>query len=75
MGTVVVDHRGCLFDPIAGLYTFYIYQSDNIVEIWLCTVAYSGWNQGNYIIEALYTEGVRSYTTLRAAEYIDLRVF
>ena len=75
MGNAVVDHRGYLFAPIDGEYTFYIDLSDNIVEIWLGSYAYSGWNRKNADIEALFTEGVQSYTaTYSAAEYIPIRV-
>jgi GLEYA domain len=76
MGHAVVDHRGYLFAPIDGLYTFTINLEDNIVEIWLGPYAYSGWTRGNANIEAYNSEGPGlSYTApFSAADYIPIRI-
>jgi hypothetical protein len=75
LNQVAVDHRGYLFTPIAGEYTFHIDFTDDMTDFWLGPDAYSGWNRTNVFMELLYPDNAISKTaTYNAAEWVPIRV-
>ena len=75
-----LNHRGYLFAPSTGLYTFAITNPDDIVLIWEGPAAYEGYTTGNSDIVATftYTDGNaqdRSFQVeLIEGEYYPIRI-
>lgn len=77
----IINHRGFLFVPESGTYTFTINAIDDLMYIWLGAVAYSGWNR----LDALQTAnsnpannvagGPASFSqVLQAGTYLPIRI-
>lgn len=80
---VAINHRGYLFAPQSGIYTFYFRASDDITHLWVGTNAYgSGWDRANANIEQLYNIGVANpedqvvkyQITLQQGQYVPIRI-
>ena len=75
LGIVAVDHRGYLFAPLDGDYTITINGNDNIVLVWIGSLAYSGWTRANAVLESRFPDPPASTTvTLTASEWFPIRV-
>jgi hypothetical protein len=76
-GYIVLQHRGYIFAPISGTYTFTVHNGDNDVLIWLGANAYSGYTKANAaLIDADFLTGQDYSTTLQleAEQWYPLRV-
>jgi len=80
LGTVTVAHRGYLFAPLDGEYTFSINEEDNIVLLWTRSIALSGWTRDNADLEKTLPSSsgdstiVSTVLSLNAGELVPIRV-
>lgn len=75
---VVVDHRGYLFAQQDGVYTFSNPAADDIVLLWLGSLAYSGWTRSNAVLEQQWSGSQQPKTftaTLTKGKYYPMRIF
>jgi GLEYA domain len=79
-----LDHRGYLFAPIAGHYTFTVSGVDDIVLFWTGVNAQGGWTRDNADLVIaygddpsgnIYSPGDGSFTvTMTQGEYLPIRI-
>jgi GLEYA domain len=74
-GFLIVNHRGFLFAPQSGTYTFQFGLTDDIALLWVGLVAYSGWNRTNAAMVAVNSvPGATVAVPLIAGTYTPIRV-
>ncbi|KAH0336202.1 glycoside hydrolase, partial [Aureobasidium melanogenum] len=72
---MVLNHRGYFFAPTSGDYTFSIPTVDDAAFFWLGDVAYSGFNEFNYLLLDNQADGTQNATvTLTAGSYYPIRL-
>ncbi|KAH0419318.1 glycoside hydrolase, partial [Aureobasidium melanogenum] len=72
---MILNHRGYFFAPTSGDYTFSIPTVDDAAFFWLGDVAYSGFNEFNYLLLDNQANGTQSATvTLTAGKYYPIRL-
>jgi GLEYA domain len=79
-----LNHRGYLFAPLSGTYTFTISGVDDIVLIWTGVLAQGGWTRANanFVVDygqnpsnTLGSPGAGSFTVaLSAGDYLPIRI-
>src|SRR5438552_17952471 len=57
---LTINHRGYVFAHISGIYTFSTASADDITELWVGNIAYSGWDRGNLAIDQPFEFGPMS---------------
>ncbi|KAL6711397.1 hypothetical protein ACN47E_004331 [Coniothyrium glycines] len=73
---VNVMHTGYLYARVAGTYTFSSVNADDIVYLWVGSLAVSGFNNTNANFKYYYTQPGPQYTiNLAAGSYTPFRVF
>ncbi|KAG9943102.1 glycoside hydrolase, partial [Aureobasidium melanogenum] len=72
---MILNHRGYFFAPTSGDYTFSIPTVDDAAFFWLGDVAYSGFNEFNYLLLDNQADGTQNATvTLTAGSYYPIRL-
>ncbi|THY96115.1 hypothetical protein D6C95_05245 [Aureobasidium pullulans] len=72
---MILNHRGYFFAPTSGDYTFSIPTCDDAAFFWLGDMAYSGFNEFNYLLLDNQANGTQSATvTLTAGKYYPIRL-
>ncbi|KAG9840039.1 glycoside hydrolase, partial [Aureobasidium melanogenum] len=72
---MILNHRGYFLAPTSGDYTFSIPTVDDAAFFWLGDVAYSGFNEFNYLLLDNQGNGTQSATvTLAAGRYYPIRL-
>ncbi|KAI1105830.1 GLEYA domain-containing protein [Jackrogersella minutella] len=70
----VLNHRGYLFVPQTGTYTFSHGRVDDGLVLWVGSPAYQGWTRANADFAAAYGTGAGSATVdLVAGDYVPIR--
>ena len=77
--TFAINYRGYLYAPTTGVFTFTLTAADDIVFIWGGDVAYSGWDESNYLLRKTYvdlggTNGAVATLPVTAGQYVPYRM-
>lgn len=71
---LVLNYRGYLYASQSGSFTFTVGDVDDFVEIWVGSIAYSGWTRANADAEYTLNDSGSFSFDATAGEYVPIRV-